>query len=593
MTVMSECRGQVEDAVRATVFHSHTVFSWFGKRIPQLPAKTRAALTQEALRNNLWVTLGLRLYSNFYCKGLATPQRPNEALFQNPVDAAPFVKQLREANWGAGYWDDGWSVVSAAEDDIVVSRAGRTFRVSRADCDAGQEQPIAAGTLISVRFPKELPSVSPGFYMVVHKRPKRSDGNAIVRVYWNPTPEGAIRLMREITAALGQADLAFRFKVSTELSGLSRCDAAVLYFSKGDYPAVLEVLEQIFPRAADSLRSRTPVFTKRLARGVALAEDPGENRSFGEHRCRILAEGMISAREQGAKSLADRMALVRGHFAGQGVDLEKPFLNPGSDDVYEFEPRPRRQLSVPRPSEKPPSRLPKKDSYLRTAHAIGSRLCREAFWRRNQCNWMAKNVESEEASYQALGPELYDGSAGVALFLAELYAASGDVASARTARAAARHALSKADSVEPPRSFGLYTGSIGIAFAAARIGTVTRDDELLDGARKLLQRCSENHDSEHDLDVISGTAGAIPALLMLGNSLDQGSLLDFARRLGDDLLDKAVAVEDACCWKTAGTPNNRYLTGFSHGNAGIGWALLELFEATADDRYRRAGPAGV
>jgi lantibiotic modifying enzyme len=38
-------------------------------------------------------------------------------------------------------------------------------------------------------------------------------------------------------------------------------------------------------------------------------------------------------------------------------------------------------------------------------------------------------------------------------------------------------------------------------------------------------------------------------------------------------------------WRSPDFPNQRNLTGFSHGTAGAGYALLELFEATDDSKY--------
>jgi hypothetical protein len=50
------------------------------------------------------------------------------------------------------------------------------------------------------------------------------------------------------------------------------------------------------------MRPGTPVFTKFLAPGLGLAEDPGQGDSFGQHRCRLLADAMILAYEQGKKA---------------------------------------------------------------------------------------------------------------------------------------------------------------------------------------------------------------------------------------------------------------------------------------------------
>jgi lantibiotic modifying enzyme len=71
---------------------------------------------------------------------------------------------------------------------------------------------------------------------------------------------------------------------------------------------------------------------------------------------------------------------------------------------------------------------PSNSELLRTADGIGSRLGRQAIWHGNRCNWVgAQPIERhpgglyQGVTYEALGPDLYSGTAGVALFLAELY----------------------------------------------------------------------------------------------------------------------------------------------------------------------------
>src|SRR5207245_1320207 len=85
-----------------------------------------------------------------------------------------------------------------------------------------------------------------------------------------------------------------------------------------------------------------------------------------------------------------------------------------------------------------------------------------------------------------------------------------------------------------------------------------------------------------------GSAGAISALVVLRDILNQASPLDFAVRLGDELLQTADRSDAGYSWKSFAFPKQRGLTGFSHGTAGVGYALLELFHATDDSRYLSA-----
>src|SRR5918999_5751626 len=86
---------------------------------------------------------------------------------------------------------------------------------------------------------------------------------------------------------------------------------------------------------------------------------------------------------------------------------------------------------------------------LRAAERIGRNLCETAFWDegRRLCTWMSRtDVEDASgaglaAAVAALGPQLYSGTAGVALFLGELHAFTHEDDVRRTAEGALRRTL--------------------------------------------------------------------------------------------------------------------------------------------------------
>ena len=87
---------------------------------------------------------------------------------------------------------------------------------------------------------------------------------------------------------------------------------------------------------------------------------------------------------------------------------------------------------------------------------------------------------------------------------------------------------------------------------------------------------------------MSGKAGAIAALVVLNHIIGDSALLDFAIRLGDELIETAHKEAFGWSWESPGWTNHRNLTGFSHGAAGSGCALLELFDACGLSKYREA-----
>jgi lantibiotic modifying enzyme len=96
---------------------------------------------------------------------------------------------------------------------------------------------------------------------------------------------------------------------------------------------------------------------------------------------------------------------------------------------------------------------------------------------------------------------------------------------------------------------------------------------------------------ESGLDVIGGIAGAIPALLSMGALLSESTFITLALDYGEHLLLSARESPFGWSWNTLHVPLDRRmedLTGFSHGAAGIAWALSELFQHCKDTRFREA-----
>jgi type III HopA1-like effector protein len=277
----------------------------------------------------------MRLYGDFYCAGEARPSLVGTQQL-SAVGPSPFVHALSEANSGSGSRDPGWTIVARESGRLVVERDRIRVWAAPQDVypvDGGSLEPGAAA---GVRMPKELLRLSPGFYMALGNAEFPLDGSdLLVRFYWNLRGEGSIELVRLLTAELNDAQLAFRLKVVSDPAAYNRCDAGVLYTLAREYEHVNEIVADTYRRTSHSLKPLTPAFTKSLAPGLGLAEDPtGGLGSFGLSRCLLVAEGIARAAELGLDSTADRLACLVEQFAEAGVALDTPYLNPGSEDRY-------------------------------------------------------------------------------------------------------------------------------------------------------------------------------------------------------------------------------------------------------------------
>jgi hypothetical protein len=225
---------------------------------------------------------------------------------------------------------------------------------------------------------------------------------------------------------------------------------------------------------------------------------------------------------------------------------------------------------------------------MEAAARIGARLERSALWEGDACTWnvlVADTPGRGAAVPVPAGGAVYQGSAGIALFLAELAALTGDPRTARTALGALRHALARGGEM-PPAAFGFFAGRVGIAYVAARAAELLGADELRDRAALLLAPLAGRESEDAGTDVVLGAAGAIPALLRMAGSVEGPPVGEMARRLGDHLVATAVREPDGWSWNTIPGMAARNLNGYAHGAAGCGHALLELFHATGEARYR-------
>jgi lantibiotic modifying enzyme len=92
---------------------------------------------------------------------------------------------------------------------------------------------------------------------------------------------------------------------------------------------------------------------------------------------------------------------------------------------------------------------------------------------------------------------------------------------------------------------------------------------------------------DRGFDVVSGAAGCALALLALYRATNSSMVLETAIRCGHHILSHRQLSEDGL-WRTAGS---HPLAGFSHGMAGIGYAVMRLYGATGERAFLEAAEA--
>jgi HopA1 effector protein family len=250
------------------------------------------------------------------------------------------LEPLSRANQSQERWEDGWRVVHSMLNGQVVANRGavtRTLAPGEFVNLSGSGMILSPGAAVRVYVPRESFTVQPGYYFAFGETsPDSSDEFSIVRFYWNVPAEGTAELFQLITAELNRWQLPFRIKTGVHREMFARSDSAVLYTPRRYADFAFELLSEIHKRVLPLLRNNVPLFTLRLAPGLAFAEDPGTQESFGMSRCRILAHGIWLAHQQGVQHLEERLAIVEQRFHAERISLERPWLNAGSADDFTF-----------------------------------------------------------------------------------------------------------------------------------------------------------------------------------------------------------------------------------------------------------------
>jgi len=230
-----------------------------------------------------------------------------------------------------------------------------------------------------------------------------------------------------------------------------------------------------------------------------------------------------------------------------------------------------------------------REECLAAAVRLGEKLAAQAIHGRSDVAWIGMNLEdlgSWRWSLSPLGVDLYEGLGGVVLFLAYLARETGRADFEALARAGLESLRGVWREPDPnDTGVGALVGRTSVAYVLGHLSVLWNEPALMEELLTGLPSLEKLIDTDTRLDLLSGAAGC--ALVMLGLHAWTGDVrpLDMAKRCGERLLATASPCpEGGMGWK--GTTAERPLAGFSHGAAGIAYALLELASATHDGRYR-------
>jgi len=265
--------------------------------------------------------LAYRLYVDWYLR--ADPADAGEMLgAARPEDADP-VAAYRAAHALDARFEDGWQVIRVSTFGRVQVGDGVTERiVDRADV-LGRERvllPPRPGDAVAVTARRDIVDES-GFWFTFLNGWPEGGRPEVVRFYWAVRRRGAPALIRLLTTRL-PTGVPAALKVGAAAHLLGRPDAAVLYAGVEDAAALTPLLRLCAGELQDSLAARIPPLTLELSRGLAVAEDPGDGQSFGQHRCGLLVRAARS-HDHGADD-DTLLQAARAALSSAGVDPVNP-----------------------------------------------------------------------------------------------------------------------------------------------------------------------------------------------------------------------------------------------------------------------------
>jgi type 2 lantibiotic biosynthesis protein LanM len=322
---------------------------------------------------------------------------------------------------------------------------------------------------------------------------------------------------------------------------------------------------------ADLLRGDIPLFTTRVNSRDLWT-------SSGERIANYLREPALVSVQERIQRLSDRdlqqqLWIVRASLATLAAVVEEPKPSP-----YAM----ARSKSRIGPEE-----------YVATACLAADRLEALALRGNDDIAWIGlTHLNERDWSLAPLATELYDGLPGIVLFFAYLGSLTRKDSYTALAKVALKTLFSQLEHGRATAGIGAFNGLGGIIYALAHLGAIWEDPRLFARAEEFVPRIAELIPTDTRLDIIGGAAGCILALNALYSCSPSEQILEVARRCGEHLLETKQQTPHGIGWLPDGIAS-RPLTGFSHGNAGIACALMQLTRLTGELRFRSAAVDAV
>lgn len=257
-----------------------------------------------------------------------TALRPAEETIAIVPGRDNLAPALRASIAASTRWETGWVAMRTGSSGICLAGHGnqsRELRPGEYVNLARHGMPVAPGDHLAVTEMMEWIDAPTGFWCA--RSWSGEPQGPLVRIYFSARYDQVGFVLMDATATLDRLGISYSLKCSTFASVYSRVDSLIVYLEADSWPRLAVEIKALGSRLKPHLRNSTPPLTKKLAQGIAFAEDLGMSESFGENRCKALASGVLALLQDHPSSTDEGLDILIQSLRTAGIDTVRPWVD--------------------------------------------------------------------------------------------------------------------------------------------------------------------------------------------------------------------------------------------------------------------------
>jgi hypothetical protein len=167
-----------------------------------------------------------------------------------------------------------------------------------------------------------------------HWEQRSCRGEELLRVYLSCAPRTSLHVVAAVATHAEEWEHPWLLSSRAMAQPVPSPDATVLYLPVAALDALRRPLTSMIEDVSPFLGTATPALALRIAPGVSLAQNPADGRSFGEHRCAVVAGTVLTSLRRGHREIVDRTLTA---FRRAGIDPQAPYR--AVDATWEWTPQ--------------------------------------------------------------------------------------------------------------------------------------------------------------------------------------------------------------------------------------------------------------